>query len=93
MVTMAVSEKAKCVHQFVATSRKGTLEVETFSLNKRGKPQNVHVSTTVFECSKCGASQEYPDTWEKNFKLIATPAKRGKKNVSILVGKHKRTSA
>ncbi len=71
---MATSVKEKCTHSFKATSRKGVLEVESFSLNKRGKPQNKEVVTTVFECDMCGEHKEYPDSWEKNFRLLPVKA-------------------
>lgn len=71
---MAISVKEICTHNFKATNRKGILEVESFSLNKRGKPQNKEVVTTVFECEMCGEHKEYPDSWEKNFRLLPPKA-------------------
>ena len=45
------------------------MEVKSMSLNKRGSASTARVNTTIFECSKCGHTEQYPDFWEKNFIL------------------------
>ena len=66
---MADKKTKNCVHQYVATGEKGLWMVEAISLNKRGKPREIKIKTTVFKCRKCGAKKEYPDTWERNYRM------------------------
>jgi len=68
---MAVTKKQKnCVHSFAATDRKAILKVESISSNLKGSPKKVDVVATIFKCSKCGAQKEYPDTWERGFRML-----------------------
>jgi len=69
--TMAVSKKQiNCVHNFQATNRKTVLKVESVSSSLKGKSEKVDVVATIFKCSKCGAQKEYPDSWERSFRIL-----------------------
>ncbi len=58
---------AACVHSFNATGEKAAWLVESLPTNNRGGSRWVEVPVTVFRCSHCGDTKEYPDFWETNY--------------------------